>query len=548
MKPEVLRYFTVVGIGMAQEKGSDYMRERKRSDQEIRRYEELETLRQKGIEPYPYQYHRTHKAQEILTQFSDEQPEAFRDIAVAGRIMALRRMGKVTFCHIQDETGKIQLYFRKNDLGERYDLLKLLDIGDIIGANGFVFRTRTGEITVHVQQFQLLAKSLTVLPIPKETIEDGKRVVHHPFRDKELRYRRRYLDLIVNPEVREIFRKRAEIIRAIRQFFDERGWLEVETPILQPIYGGAFARPFVTHHNALDIDLYLRIATELYLKRLIVGGYEGVYEIGKNFRNEGMDRMHNPEFTALELYVAYKDYNWMMELVEQLLLFVVQRVFGTSQLQIGDHRIDFAQPYKRLPLVEAIQEATGLHVLEASAETLRTYLREHGIDVDASAGKGKLIDELFSEFVQPHLVQPTFIIDYPIELSPLAKRHRTKPGLTERFELFIAGTELANAFSELNDPIDQRQRFEEQARLRAGGDEEAMVIDEDFLYALEVGMPPTAGLGIGIDRLVMLLLNQDSIREVILFPQMRPEHTPAIPAETVTSPVESNKAQQTPSH
>ncbi len=506
--------------------------QRKLSDQEIRRREELETLRAKGIDPYPYEYNRTHTAEEILTRYSDEDADALKDVSVAGRIMTIRRMGKATFCHIQDATGRIQLYFRKNDLGESYDLLKLLDIGDIIGARGFVFRTRTGEITVHVQQFQLLTKSLTVLPIPKETIEDGKRVVHHPFRDKELRYRRRYIDLIVNPEVREIFRKRAEIIRVIRQFFDERGWLEVETPILQPIYGGAFARPFVTHHNALDIDLYLRIATELYLKRLIVGGYEGVYEIGKNFRNEGMDRMHNPEFTALELYVAYKDYNWMMELVEQLLLEIVQKVFHTTTLKIGSDEIDFSPPYRRIPLVEAIEQATGINVLSASEETLRSSLEQRGIEVEESAGKGKLIDELFSEFVQPTLIQPTFIIDYPIELSPLAKRHRSKPGLTERFELFIAGTELANAFSELNDPIDQRQRFEEQARLRAGGDEEAMVIDEDFLYALEVGMPPTAGLGIGIDRLVMLLLNQESIREVILFPQMRPDN----PASSTATP------------
>lgn len=498
---------------------------RRLTDQEIRRREELEELRKRGIEPYPYEFARTHTIAQILEQYTDESAEQWRNIAIAGRMMAIRRMGKATFCHIQDESGKIQLYFRKDELDENYEILKLLDIGDIIGAHGFVFRTRTGEITLHVQQFQLLTKSLTVLPIPKETIEDGKKVIHHPFRDKELRYRRRYLDLIVNPEVRHIFRKRAEIIRAMRDFFDQRGWLEVETPILQPIYGGAFARPFITHHNALDIDLYLRIATELYLKRLLVGGYEGVYEIGKNFRNEGMDRMHNPEFTAMELYVAYKDYNWMMELVEELLQSIVSRVFGTEVLEIGGHSIDFRPPYRRLPLVESIQQVTGINVLEASADEIRSYLRKHDIETDPAAGKGKLIDELFTEFVQPTLIQPTFIIDYPIELSPLAKRHREKEGLTERFELFIASTELANAFSELNDPLDQRQRFEEQARLRAQGDEEAMVIDEDFLYALEVGMPPAAGLGIGIDRLVMLLLNQDSIREVILFPQMRPERS-----------------------
>lgn len=494
------------------------------NDQITRRYEELAFLEQLGINPYPHQFEKTHSAKFILENFKDEEPNLLENVAVAGRILSFRRMGKATFCDLHDETGKIQIYFRKNDLPESYDLLKYLDIGDIIGVRGFVFRTKMGEISVHAKNYQILCKSLKPIPIPKiEEDEQGNFVIHDAFADKEMRYRRRYLDLIVNPQVRDVFRKRAKIISAIRHFFDSRGWLEVETPILQPIYGGATARPFITHHNALDIDLYLRIADELYLKRLIVGGFEGVYEISKNFRNEGMDRMHNPEFTALEIYVAYKDYFWVMNLVEELLSTIVFELFGKYQIEYDNKSIDFSPPFKRVKMFDLFKEFINEDLKNMGFDDLVTLAKRFEIDVGKYSNRAKLLDEIFSEIVQPNLIQPTFVMDYPIEMSPLAKKHRTEDGLVERFELFVNGFEIANAFTELNDPRDQRQRFEEQAHLRARGDEEAMVIDEDFLYALEVGMPPTGGLGIGIDRLVMLLTNQKSIRDVVFFPQMRPE-------------------------
>lgn len=495
------------------------------NDQKLRRREELEYLEKLGINPYPYEFNKTHSAIEILSNFKDENPEEFSNVSVAGRIMTFRRMGKATFCDIQDETGRIQVYFRKNDLEETYDLLKYLDIGDIIGIEGFVFRTRMGEITVHTKKFQILCKSLTPIPVPKiEEDESGNKIIHDQFTDKELRYRRRYIDLIVNPDVKDVFRKRAKIISFIRNYFDSRGWLEVETPILQPIYGGATARPFVTHHNALDIDLYLRIADELYLKRLIVGGFEGVYEISKNFRNEGMDKMHNPEFTALEIYVAYKDYNWVMELVEDLLNSLALHLYGSETIVYDNKEINFKKPFARRKMFDLFKEYTGEDLLDKTENELIQIGKRFDLEFPDNASRAKILDEIFSEIVQPNLIQPTFVIDYPIEMSPLAKKHRTEDKLVERFELFVNGFEIANAFSELNDPRDQRARFEEQARMRAKGDEEAMVLDEDFLYALEVGMPPTGGLGIGIDRLVMLFTNQKSIRDVILFPQMKPEN------------------------
>jgi len=487
-----------------------------------RRREELEELKQRGINPYPHLFERTATSREILDSFSDDAPK--RTVAIAGRILTLRRMGKASFCHIQDEDGRIQAYLRKNDLGEMYDAFKLMDIGDIVGVKGFVFRTRTGEVSVHGEELVLLSKSLRPLPIPKEKVdEEGKTVVYDPFSDKELRYRQRYVDLVVNPQIREVFVMRAKIVSAMRHYLDELGYLEVETPVLQPQYGGAFARPFVTHHNALDVDLYLRIADELYLKRLIVGGFEGVYEIAKDFRNEGMDRSHNPEFTMLELYVAYRDYVWMMELVENLVSHVALTVHGTATVRVGGEEIDFSPPWKRLTMREAIQQYTGRDLQGISEDDLRRAARELHVEVAPADGVGKIIDEIFSEKVEPNLVQPTFILDYPIEMSPLAKRHRNGEDVVERFEAICNGHEICNAFSELNDPLDQRARFEEQMRARARGEDEIQPLDEDFLRALEYGMPPTAGLGIGVDRLTMLLTGQDSIRDVIFFPQMRPE-------------------------
>ncbi|MCS6999449.1 MAG: lysine--tRNA ligase [Bacteroidota bacterium] len=499
------------------------------NDQIRRRYEELHELRMRGVEPYPYSFDQRHTSQQILSGYRDEDPSPFSSVSVAGRIMAMRRMGKATFFHIQDAAGKIQCYMKADELPQEYEMLRLLDIGDIVGIRGFVFRTRTGEITIHVQQLTLLCKCLHPLPVVKEERdEQGNIILHDAFSDKEQRYRRRYIDLIVNPHVRRTFIVRSRMISAIRSYLDSHGWLEVETPVLQPIYGGATARPFVTHLNALDIPLYLRIADELYLKRLIVGGFEGVYEISKNFRNEGIDRMHNPEFTALELYVAYRDYQWMMSLTEDLLVSVAEQVRGEASLLKSDGTvIPLVRPFRRIRLLDAIADAVGEAVDNLSESQLFALCKKHKIDIAPTASKAKLIDELFTALVQPHLVEPTFVLDHPVEMSPLAKRHRDNPALAERFELYVGGMEIANAFSELNDPQDQRERFEHQARLRASGDDEAMVIDEDFITALEVGMPPTAGLGIGIDRLAMLMTGAPSIRDVIFFPLMRPEQTPS---------------------
>ncbi len=489
----------------------------------LRRREELDALRKSGIDPYPYGFERTAYSQDIIDSFKDGEEQ--RSVAVAGRILSLRRMGKASFCHMEDPRGKIQIYLRKDDLGAIYDAFRLMDIGDIVGIEGYVFRTKMGEVSVHAQRLQLLSKSLRPLPVPKEKVdEQGNKTVYDPFSDKELRYRQRYVDLVVNPQVRETFVKRAKIITSIRRVLDGRGYLEVETPILQPQYGGAFARPFITHHNALDVDLYLRIADELYLKRLIVGGFDGVYEFAKDFRNEGMDRSHNPEFTMLEVYVAYKDYLWMMGLVEELVSTAAREVNGSTKLRIAGKDIDFSPPWKRLTMTDAIREHTGADIRGKGVEELRRLARELHVEVAPADGAGKIIDEIFSEKVEGHLLQPTFITDYPLEMSPLAKRHRSEKGLVERFEVICNGHELCNAFSELNDPLDQRARFEEQMRARAKGEEEFQPLDEDFLRALEYGMPPTAGLGIGIDRLTMLLTMQDSIRDVIFFPQMKPEN------------------------
>lgn len=487
-----------------------------------RRREELVELRKMGIDPYPTGFEATDSSAKIIESFKDEEPA--RTVSVAGRIMTIRRMGKASFCHIQDSSGKIQIYLKKDDLGNTYDAFRLMDIGDVIGVKGFIFRTKMGEVSVHARELVLLAKSLRPLPVVKEKVdENGNKVVYDPLSDKELRYRQRYVDLIVNKDVREVFVKRAAIIRTIRNFLDQRNYLEVETPILQPVYGGASARPFLTHHNALDINLYLRIADELYLKRLIVGGYDGVYEFAKDFRNEGMDRAHNPEFTMLELYVAFKDYLWMMNLVEDLISHVALTVNGTPVVKVGKTQIDFTRPWKKMTMFGAIKEYTGRDLRGKSEEELKRIADDLHLEIDRNLGIGTIINGIFSERVEPHLTQPTFIADYPIEMSPLAKKHRTEEGLVERFELIVNGQEICNAFSELNDPLDQRKRFEEQMKLRARGDEEAQVLDEDYLRALEYGMPPAAGLGIGIDRLTMLLTGQDSIRDVVFFPQMKPE-------------------------
>ncbi len=488
----------------------------------LRRREELDHLIKLDINPYPYEFVRDAYSHEIIAQFRDEAPR--RTVSIAGRIMSIRRMGKASFCHVQDSQGRIQAYLKRDDLGVAYDAFKLMDIGDIVGIKGFVFRTKMGEVSVHTSELALLSKSLRPLPIVKEKIDDqGNKVIYDPFSDKELRYRQRYLDLVVNFDGRQVFVKRTRIISAIRKFLDECGYLEVETPVLQPIYGGASARPFITHHNALDMKLYLRIADELYLKRLIVGGYDGVYEISKDFRNEGMDRSHNPEFTMLELYVAYRDYRWMMTLVEELISTVATVVNGSARAKLGRHEIDFTPPWKRMTMFGAIREYSDRDLRGKNEGELRQVAKELHIEIDPKIGSGGIIDEIFGEKVEPHLIQPTFITDYPVEMSPLAKKHRTEQGLVERFEAIVNGQELCNAFTELNDPVDQRARFEDQMKLRARGDEEAQVLDEDFLRALEYGMPPTTGLGIGIDRLTMLLTGQDSIRDVIFFPQMKPE-------------------------
>lgn len=486
-----------------------------------RRHEELAEIKKKGIEPYAYSFEIDSDSDNIRNNFDENEK---RVIKIAGRIMTIRRMGKASFAHLQDHMGKIQIYLKKDDLGENYDVFKLLDIGDIIGVEGFVFKTKTGEISVHTTSLTLLAKSLRPLPIAKETTDEyGNKIIHDQFADKELRYRQRYLDLIVNPDVREVFIKRSKIISAMREFLDYNEFLEVETPVLQPLYGGASARPFTTHHNTLDTTLYLRIADELYLKRLIIGGLNGVYEISKDFRNEGMDKMHNPEFTMLELYVPYKDYDWMMHFVEKMISSICLEVFGTLKFNFENHLIDFSPPWKRISLVDSLNEKIGTDILRTSFEELKQISKKFDIDLKNIESKAKLIDELFSVTIQKELIQATFAHDYPLELSPLAKKHRTKEGLVERFEGFVCGREICNAFSELNDPLDQKKRFDDQMRMREAGDEEAQQIDEDFLKALEYGMPPTAGLGIGIDRLVMLLTNQSSIRDVIFFPQMRPE-------------------------
>ena len=485
-----------------------------------RRYEELEELKKKGIETFAYSFETDSYSIDIKNDFEKFEN---KNVKLAGRLMALRRMGKASFAHIMDQKGRIQIYLKKDDIGDNYEAFRLMDIGDIIGVEGFVFKTKTGEISVHVKKLELLSKSLRPLPIAKEAEDEkGNKIVYDQFADKELRYRQRYVDLVVNPLVKDVFIKRSKIITSARKFLDEKGYLEVETPVLQPLYGGAAARPFVTHHNTLDIDLFLRIADELYLKRLIVGGFDGVYEISKDFRNEGMDKAHNPEFTMLELYVAYKDYEWMMNLVEELFESVCQSVFGTLEFTFEEKQIIFNRPWKRIKYVEAIKDKTGVDVISASENDLKSLAKNIGIEVSGLHSKAKLIDEIFSQEIEPELIQPTFVVDYPLSLSPLAKKHRSKEGLVERFEGYVAGREICNAFSELNDPVDQRKRFEDQVKMREAGDEEAHQVDEDFIRSMEYGMPPMAGLGIGIDRLVMLLTNQSSIRDVIFFPQMKP--------------------------
>ncbi len=514
------------------------------TEQERVRRQALDRLAELGINPYPAAtWAVTHHAADILDAYDDARhdPEAEGTepirVTVAGRLRSIRGKGKVMFADLQDETSKIQLYLKRDNLQEPGDgegfyntvVKRLLDIGDVVGVRGTVFRTQMGEVSVEADEIVLLAKGLRPIPFPKEaTGSDGTVETFNEIADKELRYRQRYLDLVVNPDVRETFRQRAALIAELRRFLDARGYVEVETPALQPLYGGAAARPFTTHHNALDLPLFLRIADELYLKRLIVGGFDGVYEIAKDFRNEGLSRFHNPEFTMLELYVAYKDYRWMMELVEEMIAAAATALHGKPEVPHGDTVISFERPWKRIPLLEAIEEKTGYDLYRKDRSEVAAVAQELGLETDEAMGTGKLIDEIFGAFVEPSLIQPTFVTDYPVELSPLAKRHREKEGLTERFEVIAGGKEICNAFSELNDPLDQRARFEEQARLASAGDAEATrAIDEDYLRALEYGMPPTAGLGVGIDRLAMLMTGQDSIRDVILFPLLRPEAAPA---------------------
>ena len=497
------------------------------SEQELERRKDREELYSLGINPYPAESFVINATADDIHKNYENSKTDYKDISIAGRLMSRRIMGSASFAEIQDSTGRLQIYVRRDDIStaenpEFYNTVfkKLLGIGDFIGVTGYIFTTQTGEISLHVTKLTVLSKAVKPLPIVKR---DEEGTIHDGFTDPEQRYRQRYVDLTVNPEVKNTFVTRSKIISNMRRYFDDHGWLEVETPILQAVHGGAAARPFQTHHNTLDMPLFLRIANELYLKRLIVGGFDGVYEFGKMFRNEGMDRTHNPEFTSMEIYVAYKDYIWMMEMVEQLLEKVTQTIHGVTQVSVGGKKIDFAGPYRRLTMFDSIKEFTGIDVSELDEEGLRKVCAQLKIEVDASMGKGKLIDEIFGAKVEANLIQPTYITDYPIEMTPLAKKHRSKLGLVERFELFVNGKEIANAYTELNDPIDQRERFEEQLKLAARGDDEAMAMDEDFLRALEYGMPPTSGLGIGIDRLTMLLTDNSSIQEVLFFPQMRAE-------------------------
>jgi lysyl-tRNA synthetase class 2 len=505
-----------------------FVMEQQLNDQELQRRKEVEELRALGIEPYPAEgYDVNATAEGILNNFTPENAAAYSKVSLAGRVVTKRIMGKASFAVLQDSTGQIQVYVNRDEIcpGEDKTMYnevfkRLISLGDIIGVEGYVFTTQTGEISIHVHSFRILTKTLRPIIFRKE-VEDGK--LYDSFTELEQRYRQRYLDMIVHPEVRETFVKRTKLVQSMREFLNARGYLEVETPILQPLYGGAAARPFKTHHNTLDMTLYLRIANELYLKRLIVGGFDGVYEFSKDFRNEGMSRFHNPEFTQIELYVAYKDYYWMMDLVEEMVEKVAIDVTGATIVRVGDHDINFARPWKRYTMFEAIQHFTGIDISEMDEAGLLTACKQLGVDTDESMGKAKLIDEIFGATCEPKIIQPTFITDYPLEMSPLAKKHRSKPGLVERFEAICNGKEMLNSFSELNDPIDQRERFEEQLELGKRGDDEAMVLDEDFLRSLEFGMPPTAGLGVGIDRLAMIMTNSPSIQDVLFFPQMKPE-------------------------
>lgn len=505
------------------------------SEQERFRREALNELQQMGINPYPAEKYEVNTTVEEIVKGFSENEDAFQSVQIAGRLMGRRIMGSASFAELQDTTGRIQLYFNRDEICPGEDksfyntvFKRLLDIGDIIGVKGFVFITKMGEMTIHVKEYVILCKSLRPLPVVKE--KDGK--VYDAFKDPEQRYRQRYLDLIVNPEVRDTFRQRAVMIQSMRNFLLSKGYLEVETPVLQPIYGGAAARPFKTYHNTLDTTLYLRIANELYLKRLIVGGYDGVFEFAKDFRNEGMSRFHNPEFTQMELYVAYKDYLWMMELVEEMVETITLDLHGTTKVKVGENEIDFKRPWKRFTMFEAIEHFTGVDISGMDEQQMRIAAREMGVETDETMGRGKIIDEIFGEKCEALLIQPTFITDYPVEMSPLAKKHRVHEGLVERFEAICNGKEICNSFSELNDPVDQRARFEEQLELGKRGDPEAMILDEDFLRAIEYGMPPTAGLGIGIDRLAMIMTNSNSIQDVLFFPQMRPEKSSAVNTDT----------------
>ena len=501
---------------------------RELSEQEVVRRESLQKLLELGINPYPSELFDVNVSSTEIKKNYNYDKLSYKNIQIAGRLMSRRVMGKASFAELQDGTGRIQLYFNRDEICPDEDktmyntvFKKLLDIGDFIGVKGYVFTTKVGEISIHVESFVVLSKTLRPLPLPK-TDTDGK--IYDAFTDPEKRYRQRYVDLVVNPHVKEAFVKRTQLTNSMRSYLNDKGYLEVETPILQPIYGGAAARPFKTHHNTLDMPLYLRIANELYLKRLIVGGFDGVYEFSKDFRNEGMSRFHNPEFTQVELYVAYKDYNWMMDLVEEMVEKIALDLHGTTEVQVGENLINFQRPWKRYTMYEAIEHFTGVDISEMDEATMAKTAKDLGVSVDSSMARGKLIDEIFGEKCEGQLIQPTFITDYPVEMSPLAKKHRDKEGLVERFEAICNGKEICNAFSELNDPIDQRERFEEQLKLAKRGDEEAMVLDEDFLRSIEYGMPPTAGLGIGIDRLSMIMTNSNSIQDVLFFPQMKPEN------------------------